>query len=312
MRVVDMKRIILSLFAVIAISTAFMLVDNLLNPAYGKDCSASAVAKCGVWSVSELRKAYNNDSTPGLKNIFNGMGISSNMINNSTIKEGTVGKDGKVKVDGKVVATDASSAGRTVMSHTTQRVKRTHGGTTYYESPTSDSFRSKTLASYVILDKDGRFQGAVVKDCGNPVKGKPVTPTPEPKPEPKPEPETMVVCVLKTKEYPVTIDKDDFNPKKHSTDSEDCQEKPKPEPETMVVCVLKTKEYPVTINKSEYNGRLHSMNPEDCQEAEVTPTPPPVAELPQTGAGDGILNVIGGSALITSLIGYAVSRRTTL
>lgn len=149
--------------------------DHFINPAAAKDCSTNAVIKCGVWSVNEMRAAYYSDRTPGTRNIFAGMGITREMINHSVIKEGVVGKDGRVIVGGKVVATGASSAGRTIMSHTKQRIKHSHGGTTYYESKTSDSFRSNQLAAYVLFDNTGRFQGAIIKDCGNPVRAIPAT-----------------------------------------------------------------------------------------------------------------------------------------
>jgi len=219
-----MKKL-LTLFAVsVAVIVGAMGYISLVDSAEAATCrgasTGSEVIKCGVWSVNEMRDAYNSDRTPGTKNIFSGMGITSDMVNKSTVKEGAVGKDGRVIVDGKVVATNAWSSGRTVMSHTTQRVKRTYNGTVYYESPTSDSFRSSTLASYVFFDSNGRFQGAVILDCGNPVRA---TPT-----QPKPEPKDITVCRLEDKKYPVTIKENEFDSKKHSKDPEDCKEKPAP------------------------------------------------------------------------------------
>ena len=240
------KKVLVSVSVALAVVAGFVLVDNMINPAQAKDCSASAVIKCGVWSVDEMRQSYNSDRTTGTKNIFAGMGITSEMVNSSTVKEGTVGKDGRVIVGGEVVATNAASAGRTVMSHTTQRVKREVNGTVYYESPTSDSFRSKTLAAYVLFDADGRFQGAVIKDCGNPVKG---TPT-------KPEPKKIQVCRLADNAYPVTIKESEFDSTKYSKDPNDCKE--------ITVCRLEDKKYPVTIKESQFDEAKYSKNKEDC------------------------------------------------
>lgn len=314
-----MKKYIIAVSVALLTIGGFVVADNTLNPVQAKDCGNNAVAKCGVWSVSEMRGAYNNDTTPGLRNIFHGMGLTSDIVNHATVKEGVVGKDGNVTVDGEVVATNASSAGRTIMSHTTQRVERNHGGTTYYESSTSDSFRSQKLDSYVFFDEDDRFIGAVIKDCGNPVKGKPTKP--EPKPEPEPEkPNKIEVCRLKDKKYPVTIDEDKFDPSKHSMDPEDCEDEPEPEPEKpkkIEVCRLSDKKYPVTIREKEFNPKLHSMDPEDCEDEVVvpepeTPTTPEVPEeLPQTGVVDVALSGLGLGSIIASGLAYVASRRNS-
>ena len=246
-----MKKLLVAVSVACAVVAGFVLVDNMVNPAQAKDCSANAVVQCGVWSAAEMRQAYNSDKTPGTKNIFAGMGITSDMVNHSTVKEGTVGKDGRVIVGGEVVATDAASAGRTVMSHTTQRVKREVNGTVYYESATSDSFRSGTLAAYVFFDADGRFQGAVIKDCGNPVKGKPT----------KPAPKKIKVCELATNKYPVEIKETEFDKNKHSTNPKDCV--------PMTVCRLSDNKYPVEIKESQFDSTKYSKNPADCKEIKV-------------------------------------------
>ena len=180
-----MKKIIIS--AAIALSTiaGVIAIDQAINPLSAKDCSANAVAKCGVWSIKEMRNAYNNDTTKGLRNIFNSMGLTTEIVNNATIKEGYVHKDGRVTIGSEVVATNAISAGRTKLN-SEKRVKKTYNGTTYYEGTTQDSFKSSKLSAFIFLDKNGRFLGAVLHDCGNPIKG---TPT-------KPEPKPSVVCDL--------------------------------------------------------------------------------------------------------------------
>lgn len=238
-----MKKLLTLFAASIAVIAGLMGYIALSDSADATTCrgasTGSEVIKCGVWSVSEMRDAYSSDRTPGTKNIFSGMGITSDMVNHSTVKEGTVGKDGRVIVDGKVVATNAWSSGRTVMSHTTQRVKRVYNGTVYYESPTSDSFRSSTLASFVFFDANGRFQGAVIKDCGNPVKA---TPT-------QPEPKDITVCRLEDKKYPVTIKENEFDSRKHSKNPEDCKEEEKPVP----VAECRVLDAPVINDRTEVN-----------------------------------------------------------
>ena len=293
-----MNKIFLAVSLAITVIMGVVLADTLLNPANAAGCSTSNVAKCGVWSVSEMRNAYNKDTTPGLKNIFHGMGISGDMVNKSTVKEGTVGKDGNIIVGGKVVGTNAVSAGRTAMSHTKERVKHEKNGTIYYSSPTYDSFRSTKLDAYVFFDADGRFQAAVIKECGNPVKGKPTQPE-----KPKEQPKKIEVCRLSDKKYPVTIDEKDFDKTKYSKNPEDCKEKE--QPKTMVVCVLETKEYPKTINEADFDKSKHSENAEDCKEEEV----PPVVELPKTGVADGLASALGVGSMVTAGIAYLASRR---
>lgn len=244
-----MKKIIIAAAIVIATVLGVALIDQAINPAAAKDCSSNAVAKCGVWSVKEMRNAYNNDTTKGLKNIYHGMGLTSDTINKATVKEGYVHKDGKVTIGSETVATDATSAGRTSLGLSdAKRAKRTHNGTTYYEGSTQYTFRSSKLAAFVFVDKDGKFLGAVLHDCGNPIKGKPTK---------KPEP-TIKVCDLATMTYPVTIKEKDFDAKKHSKNPEDCEKKIK-------VCDLKTMTYPVTIKEKDFDSKKHSKNPEDCE-----------------------------------------------
>ena len=86
-----MNKLLVSVSIAVAVIAGFVVADNIINPAQAKDCSASAVVQCGVWSVEEMRQSYNTDKTKGTQNIFSGMGITSAMVNGSTVKEGTVG-----------------------------------------------------------------------------------------------------------------------------------------------------------------------------------------------------------------------------
>ena len=415
-----MKKLLIAASVLLATVVGFVVVDSIFNPARAADCSANSVAKCGVWSVAEMRNAYNNDTTPGLRNIFNGMGLTSDIVNKSTVKEGVTTKSGLVIVDGKTVATGATSAGRLV--HSARYTTHTYGGTKYYVSANADAFLSDNLAVYVFFDKNGIFQGAVIKDCGNPLKANPVKPTPKPAP---PAEKTIEVCRLKDKKYPVEIKESEFDKNKYSKNPEDCKtpgvsitkkvdgvdhkavetgveftyqirvlntgetdlknvvvkddaeegvefigsshgtvttrswtytidelkkgehqdftisaEVPEyqagkikntvcvdapsvpgnpddcddatvevPKPAEMIVCVIEEKEYPVTIRKEEFNSNLHSTDPRDCEEEEPVAPPVAPAELPKTGVGDSLMNVLGVGSLTTAVLAYGASRR---
>ncbi len=164
--------------AVLAVG-AFVGYNNFYSNADARDCSTNSVIKCGTYSIGELRDAYNTDKTPGTKNIYEYFGLTSSIINDGRVVNGLVHKSGIVTVGGKTVATDALTAGRENMSGST---KVTYKGTTFYTRTPSVSFLSSSLEAYVFTDGQGRFLGAVIKDCGNPVKGKnTVTPPSNPK-----------------------------------------------------------------------------------------------------------------------------------
>ena len=143
------------------------------------DCSANSVIKCGVDSLSELRDDYKTDETPGTQDIFKYFGLNSEVINSAKAVSGTVTRSGEVTVNGKVVADNATTAGRVDMPGSTTV---TSGKTKFYVRSTATSFQQNSLAAYVFFDKDGRFIGAVIKDCGNPVKAKNKVEPPKPKP----------------------------------------------------------------------------------------------------------------------------------
>jgi hypothetical protein len=141
--------------------------------AYGnqpRDCDSNAVIRCGAYSISELKRKYKNQS--GAKDIFSDFGITKYDMNHMRghVRNGKVTKGGRVMVDGKVVARNAYTAGRQNMSGSTTY---SNNGTTYYMRPTSASFASNSLSSYVVM-KNGRFDYAIIKSCGNPVIATPV------------------------------------------------------------------------------------------------------------------------------------------
>ena len=77
-------------------------------------------------------------------------------------------------------------------------------------------------------------------------------------------------------------------------------------PGEITVCELATKQI-VTIKEDQFNPSKYSKNLDDCKETPVTPVTPP--ELPQTGAGDGIVAIVGLGAMIASVVYYIASRR---
>ncbi len=154
--------------ALIASSFATMVpLTTPVSAATVTDCSDNAVVRCGVHTVSELQSSYKGD----VKAVFNHMGITDGMVSGTAnIKNGVVTKSGDVLVGGKVIATDAISVGRTNKPGSTAF---TAGGTTFYQRSTSSTFTSSQLDAYVMVDNTGRFLGAVIKSCGNPVKATP-------------------------------------------------------------------------------------------------------------------------------------------
>jgi hypothetical protein len=153
-----------------------------------RDCDTNAVLKCGAYTTAELNQKY--DSQPGAGTIFNHFGISNTEVNalHDTAKTGYVTRGGRVILGDKTVATDAITVGRTNISGSTAV---TRNGTTFYTRPPSVSFNQDKLEAYVVMRND-RFQYAIIKSCGNPVKATPVAePKPQPKPQPQPQPKPV-------------------------------------------------------------------------------------------------------------------------
>lgn len=173
-----------TLIMLVSTVAALNIGTNTTNAAGGRDCDNNAIIHCGSLSTSELQQDYKGD----VRTVFSHYGISSAMVTGGTAKTGSVTKDGNVVVGGKVVATGAQSVGRQNISGSSAV---NIGGTTYYQRPTSVSFRSNSLDAFVWMDNKGQYVGSVIMSCGNPVKANPV-PVPQPKPEPKPEPKPKV------------------------------------------------------------------------------------------------------------------------
>lgn len=155
----------------------FGAVNTAPAVASTEGCSDNSVIKCGVTSMSELRSKYNSDYTKGTKTIYTYMGVTSTMVNKATYKQGTINKDGTIVVGGKVVAKSAQTAGRFSTSGST---KHTINGVTFYTGTTQVRFITYTSTPvFVFYDDYGRVTGAVMLDCGNPVKAVNVVPMPD-------------------------------------------------------------------------------------------------------------------------------------
>ncbi|HEX7632908.1 MAG TPA: PKD domain-containing protein [Candidatus Saccharimonadales bacterium] len=185
-------------------------VSRPAQAASDTDCDNNAVIFCGVSSVDDLVSKYNNgdgtNSARSIQHIYTWFGISSDDIQSlaGTARNGTVTRDGDVLVDGNIIATGATTAGRQdIQPGSTQHTAQ---DTTFFSRSPSVSFQSSSLAAYVVI-KDGVFQFAILKSCGNPVKAqakpapaptpKPTTqpapaPAPTPAPQPTPAPSTSV------------------------------------------------------------------------------------------------------------------------
>lgn len=165
--------------AMIAVA-AFVGYNNFYSAANAQDCSDNSVIRCGVQSIGELRAKY-EANVNGTKDIYTYFGLTKSIVNEARVVNGLVNKNGTVTVSSKTVAKNALTAGRQFIPGST---KVTYGKTTFYTRTPSVSFLSNSLEAYVFTDSKGQFLGAVIKECGNPVKGtNTVTPPSNPKVE---------------------------------------------------------------------------------------------------------------------------------
>lgn len=160
----------------LALSLPLLAINSNASAASSdmRDCDTNAVIRCGVGSVDELQRKFNNNSD--IRFIFRQFSITTTEVGSmdTTVQSGTVTKSGDVKVDGKVVATGAMTAGRIRLSSGDQQVGS--GKNTFFIRSTSTSFNQNSLNAFVAM-KDGRFQFAVLTSCGNPVRANAVTKT---------------------------------------------------------------------------------------------------------------------------------------
>ncbi len=135
------------------------------------DCDTVAIVKCGVTAANVKAKAKEAD----VPKVYAAFGIQNSEL--SGFVDGVVWRDGRVTVGhDKLVATGAVTAGR--WYNPTSDMTRIAGTDRAYKMSTSHFVDEGQTA--LIKMVDGKFQFAVIKSCGNPVKATPVAPTPKP------------------------------------------------------------------------------------------------------------------------------------
>jgi LPXTG-motif cell wall-anchored protein len=215
-------------------------------------CLSSSVMKCGFTSVTDMRNKYNSDDTPGTKNIYTYFGITSSVVNHYTAKDGTVTKNGDVYIGNEKVATGAMTADRIDIAGSNRATKHSYNGTTFYTRTTEIApNRAASAKVIVFLDGNGNFAGAVVYDCGNPIKGHPV---------PKPQP-PVCACNLDTMKVE-TVDKSKIDNIHYTTDLSKC----KPV-EKVQACNLDTLKIE-TVDKSKIDNVHYTTDLSKCKPVE--------------------------------------------
>lgn len=164
-----MKKILLSIGLGV-----MLLVGGVAHATEVRDCDANAIMWCGAYSKTEwaykLVGGDKHNAPANLQAIYGGFGVLIDEMKQAV--DGVVTKDGRVMVNGQVVATGAQSAGRRYMPTSVKQ----HG---VWLRSTNVSFNSPQLDAYVYR-KNGVFEWAIIKACGNVVIAQPIIPKPTP------------------------------------------------------------------------------------------------------------------------------------
>lgn len=176
-----MLKFVKSLLLSVGLVAASLVFVPAAASAEQGDCDANAVIRCGAYSLTKLQEQYRANQAGNVQSLYRTFGISS-VDDLKGMVEGTVSRDGKVYVGDKVVATNGVTAGRQRIGGDNTAVL----GGAFYQRPLGQGFAEGVtrLQAYVKME-NGKFVYAVIKACGNPVKGTP-TVTPPPAPQPKP------------------------------------------------------------------------------------------------------------------------------
>lgn len=150
---------------------SFFTVLALAWPAQAanvRDCDTNAVIYCGAYSKEELAKRLEQgDQRNSAKSIQAAMAWADiDRAELAAAVRGEVRRDGSVWVKGERVAKNAQTLGR----------QKTPGDTRvgeFWQRRVGENFAAgvSSIPAFVYL-KDGQFEWAVVKSCGNPVKAK--------------------------------------------------------------------------------------------------------------------------------------------
>ena len=168
-----MKKFLISIGTIGLVTVAAGIWANVSAAVLGqgdRNCTSTAVVKCGAFNQSEL----NSRMTASSRAIFNHKGISTDL---SKAKNGIIRANGNVEVGGKVVARKATVVGAGTAG-TGQQFKV--GGYTFRSHSAYESLRGDDAEAFVFLNADGTFKNAIIKICGNPVEATPEPPAPKP------------------------------------------------------------------------------------------------------------------------------------
>jgi uncharacterized repeat protein (TIGR01451 family) len=141
------------------------------------DCGPSSIITCGVKNVDEIITKYNAGDTQAavMRGTYDYYGIDAAKLNELKAKAvlGTVyndflgGSQDVVVVNGKVVATNATTAGRVNVSGST-KIGTFAGVSTYTREYSFSNHRAKQ--AFILMDGE-KFVFGVLAECGNPVGG---------------------------------------------------------------------------------------------------------------------------------------------
>jgi uncharacterized repeat protein (TIGR01451 family) len=176
-RVLQAGGITIGLAMVALAAGAFFSMGNSRASA-APDMSPDAIMHGGASSQSVLIAKVNsgNGGTErDLAAIYAAYGLPAADYNRfiASAQAGIAYKNGTIVVGTRTVATGGQSLGRDKKSYAHARVI---AGKTYWESSSQDVFRSDTIPVWVLFNSQGAMQFAVMKDCGNPMRGQPVVP----------------------------------------------------------------------------------------------------------------------------------------
>lgn len=168
-----MRKLLLLLLSLGAFFGAMLAFGTTTSAAIDNtpDCDTVAIIRCGEFSSSKLSSRVSNNAD--IKKVFAAFGISPNDLKGG-YEQGVVWKDGRVTLsNGTVVATNATTAGR--WNSAKPGMTRIGGTDRAYKMPTS-YFVTEGQTAFIKM-KNGKFQFAVIKSCGNPVVAKAVIPS---------------------------------------------------------------------------------------------------------------------------------------
>jgi hypothetical protein len=138
----------------------------------GRDYDSNAIMYGGALTYAELINKYDHgtgkqfQSSTELQNFYKTLGMGKEFF--PKLVEGKVYKDGHVTVGNKTVATNVYSAGRHDMPGSTRDSRFPYP--VFWRHP-SVSFRSNALDAFVYVNDDNTMAFAIIKSCGNAVKG---------------------------------------------------------------------------------------------------------------------------------------------